>query len=80
VAAVWLAQEFGLPVVVTARGTDLNLIPEYRIPRLMIQRAARAADGLITVCEALKTRLSTSELRQSASLCCATAWTWIFLR
>ena len=57
VAAVWLAQEFGLPVVVTARGTDLNLIPEYRIPRLMIQRAARDADGLITVCEALKTRL-----------------------
>lgn len=26
VAAVWLAREFGLPVTVTARGTDINLI------------------------------------------------------
>lgn len=57
VAAVWLAREFDLPVTVTARGTDLNLIPEYSIPRKLIQHAARRADGLITVCEALKTRL-----------------------
>ncbi len=57
VAAVWLAREFGLPVTVTARGTDLNLIPEYSIPRKLIQHAARKADGLITVCAALKTRL-----------------------
>ena len=54
VAAVWLAQEFNLPVVVTARGTDINLIPAYAFPRRMIQRAANAADGLITVCQALK--------------------------
>ena len=51
VAAVWLAREFDLPVVVTARGTDLNLIPHFRIPRRLIQRAAA---GLITVCQALK--------------------------
>jgi len=57
VAAVWLAKEFGLPVVVTARGTDLNLIPEFPIARRMIQRAAAEADGLITVCQALKESL-----------------------
>lgn len=57
VAAVWLAREFGLPVTVTARGTDINLIPKYSVPRRLIQNAAAAADGLITVCQALKTRL-----------------------
>ena len=57
VAAVRLAEEFGIPVVVTARGTDLNLIPEYRSPRRMIRHAAARADGLITVCQALKDRL-----------------------
>ena len=57
VAAVRLAKEFGIPIVVTARGTDLNLIPEYRVPRRMICHAAAQADGLITVCQALKDRL-----------------------
>jgi glycosyltransferase involved in cell wall biosynthesis len=57
VAAVWLAQEFDLPVVVTARGTDLSLIPNFAIPRRMIQRAAAKADGLITVCDALRDSL-----------------------
>ena len=57
VAAVWLAEEFGLPVVVTARGTDLNLIPQFSHPRRMIQRAASKADGLVTVCQALKNSL-----------------------
>ncbi len=53
VAAVWAARRFGLPVVVTARGTDLNLIPQYPMPRELIRKAANAADGLITVCAAL---------------------------
>ena len=57
VAAVRLGQYLKLPVVVTARGTDLNLIPEYAVPRKMICEAAEEADGLITVCEALKQRL-----------------------
>jgi glycosyltransferase involved in cell wall biosynthesis len=58
VAAVWAAREFNLPVVVTARGTDINLIPQFRLPRRMIQRAAANADGIITVCSALKDRLA----------------------
>jgi glycosyltransferase involved in cell wall biosynthesis len=57
VAAVRLAREFDLPVVVTARGTDINLIPEFPTPRRMILNATRTADGLITVCQALKDRM-----------------------
>jgi glycosyltransferase involved in cell wall biosynthesis len=57
VAAVRLAREFNLPVTVTARGTDLNLIPEFPAPRKMILDAASKADGMITVCQALKDTL-----------------------
>ena len=57
VAAVWLGGHLDIPVVVTARGTDVNLIPEFRIPRRLIGRAAAEADGLITVCQALKDEL-----------------------
>jgi teichuronic acid biosynthesis glycosyltransferase TuaC len=57
VAAVRLARDFGIPVVVTARGTDINLIPQYPTPRRMILKAASQADGLITVCQALKDRM-----------------------
>lgn len=58
VAAVMLARRLGKPVVVTARGTDLNLIPRYRLPRRMIQWAASNADGMITVCAALRDSLT----------------------
>jgi len=57
VAAVRLAREFNIPVVVTARGTDLNRIPDFPTPRRMILEAAERADGLVTVCQALKDRL-----------------------
>jgi len=54
VAAVRLGRVLGLPVVVTARGTDLNLIPRFPAPRRMIVEAAHRAAGLVTVCAALK--------------------------
>jgi teichuronic acid biosynthesis glycosyltransferase TuaC len=57
VAAVWLARAFNLPVVVTARGTDINLIPNYQFPRRLILSAAAKADGIVAVCQALKDRL-----------------------
>jgi glycosyltransferase involved in cell wall biosynthesis len=57
VAAVWLAEEFGLPVVVTSRGTDISLLPQFPGPRRLICEAAARADGLITVCQALKDEL-----------------------
>jgi glycosyltransferase involved in cell wall biosynthesis len=58
VAAVMLGRAFGLPVTVTARGTDINVIPNHTIPRRMIRWAAEKADGVITVSSALAGRLS----------------------
>jgi glycosyltransferase involved in cell wall biosynthesis len=54
VAAILLGRHFGKPVVITARGTDVNLIPRYRLPRAMIRWAARHAAGIVTVARALK--------------------------
>jgi len=54
VAAVLLGQALGKPVVITARGTDVNLIPRYFIPRRLIRYAARYAAGIIAVSQALK--------------------------
>ena len=53
VAAAILARLVGKPLVITARGTDLNLIPQHALPRRMIQWAARRADASIGVCAAL---------------------------
>lgn len=57
VAAALLGKWFNKPVVITGRGTDLNLIPQYALPRLQIQWAARRAAAMITVCQALKESL-----------------------
>jgi glycosyltransferase involved in cell wall biosynthesis len=54
VAAVMIGAWIGKPVVVTARGTDLNLIPRYRLPRAQIRWAAKRCSAIITVCEALR--------------------------
>lgn len=54
VAAVMLGKRLRKPVVITARGTDVNLIPRHRLPRAMIRWAARQAAGMITVARALK--------------------------
>ncbi|QYF95064.1 glycosyltransferase family 4 protein [Massilia sp. PAMC28688] len=54
VAAAMLGKYFNKPVVITARGSDITLIPNYRLPRKMIQWAARRAAGVITVCNALR--------------------------
>ena len=57
VAAVLLGKWLGKPVVITARGTDINLIPEYAMPRKWILWAARQAAAMITVSDALRDRL-----------------------
>lgn len=53
VAATMLARYFDKPVCITARGTDLNLIPQHTLPRKMMQWAARASNASIGVCSAL---------------------------
>ena len=53
VAAALLSRWFGKPLVVTARGSDINLIGQYRWPRRMMQWAARHAAASIGVSKAL---------------------------
>jgi glycosyltransferase involved in cell wall biosynthesis len=57
VAAVSLGRRLRKPVVITGRGTDLNVIPGYTCPRRQIQKAAAAAAGIVTVSAALRERL-----------------------
>jgi teichuronic acid biosynthesis glycosyltransferase TuaC len=57
VAAVLLGRALGRPVVVTARGSDLNVIARYPVPRRWIGWAAARADGLIAVSRGLRDRL-----------------------
>jgi glycosyltransferase involved in cell wall biosynthesis len=54
VAAVMLGKYFNKPVVITARGTDINLIPQYALPKKQLMWAADNAAGMITVCNALR--------------------------
>jgi teichuronic acid biosynthesis glycosyltransferase TuaC len=58
VAACIVAKVLGKPFVVTARGTDLNLIPEHAYPRRLILETAKTAYGSIGVCKALMDRLA----------------------
>jgi teichuronic acid biosynthesis glycosyltransferase TuaC len=62
VAAVLLGRSLGKPVVLTARGTDVNLIPRHALPRRMIRWAASRADAVITVAEALRAALVALEI------------------
>jgi teichuronic acid biosynthesis glycosyltransferase TuaC len=57
VAAVMLARHFGLPVTVTARGSDVTQLPDYPLPRRMIRWAIGRADALIAVSAALGRRM-----------------------
>jgi teichuronic acid biosynthesis glycosyltransferase TuaC len=54
VAASLLGRWFNRPVVITARGTDVNLIPRYPLARRMVLRAAQSACESIAVSKALK--------------------------
>ena len=58
VAAMLLARWLKKPFVVTARGTDLNLIPQYPWPRKLIMQTAQAASASIGVCQALMDTLA----------------------
>jgi glycosyltransferase involved in cell wall biosynthesis len=57
VAATMIGKALNKPVVITARGTDINLIPRYPKPRRMILDAARDCAAVITVSAALKDAL-----------------------
>ena len=57
VAAIRLAEYMGKPAVITARGSDVNVIAQYRRPSLRIRWAAQRAAAIVTVSEALKAKV-----------------------
>ena len=57
VAAAILGKKLNKPVVITARGTDINLLPQFAFPRRMILWAAKRAAALAAVSVALKEAL-----------------------
>ena len=57
VVAVALGRRFGLPVVMTARGSDVTQLPEHPTPCRMIRGAMAGADAMISVSAGLKTAM-----------------------
>ena len=53
-AALRIGRALKLPVIVSARGSDINLFPAFRLIRPQIRHTLRHAAGRIAVCEALK--------------------------
>lgn len=52
--SVLLGKILGVPVTVSARGTDINLFPSFKLIRPMIRWTLLQADGVIAVSDALK--------------------------
>ncbi|HXV77940.1 MAG TPA: glycosyltransferase family 4 protein [Candidatus Polarisedimenticolaceae bacterium] len=57
VAAARIGRRFGKPTVITARGSDVNVLTRFRAPRRMILRAAEQAAAVVTVSDALRQSL-----------------------
>jgi len=57
VAAAKIGGALGLPVVISALGSDINLIAQYEGPRTRIVEAARDCAVIIAVSQALKERM-----------------------
>ena len=53
VAAIWLGRRLGVPVVLTARGSDVTQLPDHAIPRALILRAIEGAAAVVTVSRGL---------------------------
>lgn len=56
-AAVRLGRKLGPPVVVSARGTDINLYPSFRLIRPMLRWTLTNAAGVIAVSADLKNKM-----------------------
>ena len=57
VAVALLSRFLRRPFLITARGSDINVLPRFAVPRCWIRWAARRASALVTVSDALRTRL-----------------------
>lgn len=65
VAAALIAKRLGKPLVITARGSDINVLPQTPIPRRWIRWAAERANAIITVSAALRDALRGLDVRNA---------------
>jgi len=56
-AATLIGERLKIPVVITARGTDVNLFSRMPLIRPLVRKALARADGVIAVSDALKRRM-----------------------
>jgi glycosyltransferase involved in cell wall biosynthesis len=56
-AATLIADRLGVPVVISARGTDINLFSRMPLIRPLIRKALTRADGVIAVSDSLRRRM-----------------------
>ena len=56
-AAVLLGKVLDIPVIVSARGTDINVYPDFHLIRPMIRWTLRHAAGIIAVSESLREKM-----------------------
>jgi glycosyltransferase involved in cell wall biosynthesis len=57
VAAMQIGEAIGKPVVITARGSDVNVITQYPRPLRRIRWAGQRASAIVTVSDALKDKV-----------------------
>jgi len=57
IAVALISKVLNIPFLISARGTDINLISDYFLPKKMILWAANLASGSITVSQALKDKM-----------------------
>jgi glycosyltransferase involved in cell wall biosynthesis len=58
VAAAAIARRMKLPFVVTARGTDVTLLPQYAVPRHWLRSMLKRASAGIAVADALRVEMA----------------------
>lgn len=56
-AAILLGRVLGIPVFLSARGTDINVFPTYRLIRPMIRWSLKKAAGIVAVSAALREQI-----------------------
>ena len=66
VAAVMLGLALDRPVAVTCRGSDINTMSKYQLPRKQITWAAKRAAAVVTVSQGLRGRLSALGIEPAA--------------
>jgi len=54
IAAIMLGKYFNKPVMISALGTDINLILQYPLARRLIRWAGEQSAAMVAVCEALR--------------------------